>query len=371
MNQHIPWEKLAEYFAGEMSGEEMEEMKIWIKSDPEREKKIDFLYQVWEESEQLPYKLNVDQAWRALEGKIDETDVVSPGRELKVVSQTGNKNSIRFNRFNRKVKKSGITQKIALIAASVLIILTAGFFTHQFYLGIEEAQNNEEVAYEVLTTRDGQRAVYTLNDGSRVTLHAGSRLEIPVNFNSDNRDLILEGEAYFEVASKPEIPFIVHSDNSYTRVLGTKFLVQAWPNEDRHVGVYVTEGTVAFGENKESETEADSEVIIRQNEMAHLASGSTPQVQTITDLSWHLGWTEGRLRFENRQLSEIIPRLERWYAVEICTADSSIDEIRLTAEIDYSQPMMEVLTGIALTLDLEIEEGNRTYTFYSADDQQR
>jgi transmembrane sensor len=371
MNQQIPWEKLAEYFAGEMSGEEMEEMKIWIKSDPEREKKINALYQIWEESEQLPYKLDVDQAWGTLEDRMDESERVSSGEVHKIITQATADKNVRINRINRKVRNSGISQKIALIAASILIILTAGFFSHQYYLGIEEAQFNEEIVYEELTTRDGQRAVYTLNDGSRVTLHAGSRLQIPVNFNRNNRDLILEGEAYFEVASNPEIPFVVHSDNSYTRVLGTKFLLQAWPNEGRHVGIYVTEGSVAFGEKKNEEADSDSEVIIEQNEMAHLSAGNEPEVQTIRDLTWHLGWTEGRLVFENRKLSEILPRLERWYVVEIQTADSSIDEIRLTAEIDYSQPMMEVLTGIALSLDLEIEEGNRTYTFYSADDQRQ
>ena len=368
MNQNISWEKLARYFAGEMSGEEMEEMKVWIKSDPVREKKIEFLFQIWQESEKLPYQLDVDRAWGTLEGKMDEADMVSSREVQNIVSQSDNKNSIRINRFKSKVKKSGISQKIALVAASVMIILTAGFFTHQYYLGIEEAQNNEEIVYEVLTTQDGQRAVYTLNDGSTVTLHAGSRLEIPANYNRNNRDLILEGEAYFEVASNPEIPFIVHSANSYTRVLGTKFLIQAWPNEIRHVGVYVTEGTVAFGEKKDLEAESDAEVIIEQNEMAHLSAGNSPEVQTISDLSWHLGWTEGRLVFEDRELREILPRLERWYAVNIETAESSIDDIKLTAEIDYSQPMMEVLYGIALSLNLEIEEENRTYTFFKADD---
>ncbi len=369
MNQQIPWEKLARYFAGEMTGEEMEEMKIWIKSDPVREKKIDVLFQIWQESEQLPYKLDVDHAWGTLEDSINESERALSEEIRKTDSQTENINSIRLKRFKSKVKKSGLSQKIALIAASVMIILTAGFFTHQYNLGIEEAQNNEEIVYEELTTRDGQRAVYTLNDGSRVTLHAGSRLEVPANFNRNNRNLVLEGEAYFEVASNPEIPFIVHSDNSYTRVLGTKFLIQAWPDEGRRVGVYVTEGTVAFGEKINSEAESSDEVIIEQNEMAHLTAGSAPEVQTISDLSWHLGWTEGRLVFEDRELRDILPRLERWYAVEILTANSSIDEIRLTAEIDYSQPMMEVLTGIALSLDLEIEEGNRTYTFYPADDE--
>jgi transmembrane sensor len=369
MNQHIPWEKLARYFAGEMTGEELEVMKNWIESDPEIERNVDSLKQIWEESEQLPYQLNVDDAWSTLESKMDKSDKTSDTHFAETASERKeSKKGITLHRFNKSVKKAGHTgQKIALVAASIMIILTAGYFSHHYYLELQDKENQVEVAMEELMTRDGQRAVYTLNDGSRVTLHAGSRLEVPANFNRESRELHLEGEAYFEVTPDAENPFIVHSGDSYTRVLGTKFLVQAWPGNNKLAEVFVTEGKVAFGGKQEAESSSLQEVIIEQNEMAVLSADTEPVVQSISDLSWHLGWIEGRLVFENRQISEILPRLERWYAVDIQTASPSIDEIRLTAEIDYSQPMMEVLTGIALSLDLEIERKDRTYTFYRAE----
>jgi ferric-dicitrate binding protein FerR (iron transport regulator) len=149
-------------------------------------------------------------------------------------------------------------------------------------------------------------------------------------------------------------------------VLGTKFLVQAWPEEGRNVEVVVEEGKVALGEKRPGSPAEQREVIIERNQKGVMTAGFGLEVSDVADLHWHLGWTEGRLVFEDRQLSEIIPRLERWYAVDIQAANNEIAEKRLTAEIDYSQPMMEVLMGIALSLDLEIERDGRTFIFRSA-----
>ena len=333
-------------------------MESWLKADPEREKQVEKLNEIWNESGSLPYRLDVDEAWKTLEGKMDQYGKVSDS------GVTEKRRIVSIERLHKPVKKSGTKgRRMAMIAASVLIMLSAGFFTHHYIQELQEAEKTEELAFEELTTRDGERAIYSLSDGSKVILHAGSRLEVPVNFNKNNRELFLEGEAYFEVTHDPDKPFMVNSEEAYTRVLGTKFLVQAWPDEGRNVEVIVEEGKVALGESLSSPASTQQEVIISRHQKGVLAAGASPSVHEVTDLHWHLGWTEGRLVFEDRQLSEIIPRLERWYAVDIQTANDEISEKRLTAEIDYSQPMMEVLKGIALSLDLEIERDGRTFIF--------
>lgn len=365
MNQNIPWEKLARYFAGELTREETKRMETWIKADPEREKQVNFLYKVWEESESLPYRLNVDEAWGSLEEKMDQWDKLGKKIDRSASREFYSSKVSALRKVERSAKKPGsIGRRIAMIAASVLIVLSAGLFTHHYYLEQQEAEAAEELAIEELTTRDGERAIYALSDGSRVILHAGSRIEVPVNFNMENRELYLEGEAYFEVAHNADKPFVVRSGEAYTRVLGTKFLVQAWPEESSQVEVIVEEGKVALGEYRSvSSTAQQQEVIITRHQKGIVGSGAGPAVSEVTDLSWHLGWTEGRLVFEDRQLSEILPRLERWYAVEIRAETEQIAGKKLTAEIDYSQPMMEVLKGIALSLELEFEQEGRTFTF--------
>jgi len=371
MNRNIPWETLARYFAGELTTEESEKMETWIKADPEREEQVRYLYRIWEESEVLPYELDVDIAWETLEGNIERFDKRLQTLDQSATGEMKKKRLSDLRVLEKSAQKPGrIGRRIVMVAASVLIILSAGFFTHNYYLELQEAEKAGELAVEELTTRDGERAIYSLSDGSRVILHAGSRLEVPVNFNNENRELFLEGEAYFEVSHDPDKPFVVNSEEAYTRVLGTKFLVQAWPEESRNVEVIVEEGRVALGDKRTISTTAQQEVVITLNQKGVLTAEDGPSVFDVTDLHWHLGWTEGRLVFEDRQLSEILPRLERWYAVEINSETDEIAEKRLTAEIDYSQPMTEVLMGIALSLDLEIDKEDRKITFRASGDQQ-
>lgn len=363
MKNEKSWEQLAKYFAGELSKEENQKMETWIKSDPNREEEINRLYEVWEESGNVS-NLDVDEAWLALSGNIDAFE--KSKREYK--SGIENYRNYRLPNQNAEsvIRPEIKWRRLMLVAATVLIIATAGYFS--FYIQTKNRATEEaRIENRVFVTRNGERATYILSDGSKVMLHAGSRLEIPDNYNSNIRELFLEGEAYFEVTHDEQKPFIVHSESAYTRVLGTRFLVQAWPESD-DIEVVVSEGKVAFGNRQDNEVKAENEVLITRNRMGIIPKGQDPIVADVSDLSWYMGWTEGRLEFENRSLSEVLPRLERWYDIDIRVEDESIRRKKITAEIDYSQSMSEVLQGIALTLELEVERSNRTFTFRSLSD---
>lgn len=362
MEQNMPWEQLAQYFAGELTREESQKLNSWIKADPERKEQVQKLYQIWKESGNIPYTLNIEEAWQALSNGMDKLEqkerqagniLAGSGRFEQVTGKPGP--------GSREILRSGRgVRRVFIAAAAAVILLTAGLFTyfnHSF-----ESSKTVEVARKQLTAGEGERAIYMLSDGSKVTLHAGSRLEVPIQYNADSRELFLEGEAYFEVTHDPAKPFIVHTEHAYTHVLGTKFLVQAWDDAGGRVEVVVAEGKVAFGDSC-SKGSSTREVILTENQKGLLAGDEDPVLTNNIDLDWYLGWTQGQLAFNNRPLGEIIPRLERWYVLDIQTEDERIDAKRLTAEIDYSQPMGEVLKGIALSLDLEFEKEGRNVTF--------
>ncbi len=334
-------------------------MREWIKADPVREEQIEQLYQIWKESGKLPYSINTDQSWDRLSASMYEMEK----DDAKPVVQKGK--LVRLQ-GSEKLRKAGVgLRRAVLVAAAVLITLTAGLLTYQQYHNIAEPAITEQ-QHRVIMTRDGERASYLLSDGTRVMLHAGSRIEIPENYNEENRELYLEGEAFFETVHNPEKPFIVHSGESYTRVVGTAFLVQAWPGAENHqIEVVVSEGRVLFGSNHTGDEESANEVLLSQNQRGQLMAGSTtPVVDEIEDLGWYLGWTEGRLVFENRELREVLPRLERWFDISIELSDEQIASSKITAEIDYTLPMSDVLNGIAMSLSLEVERrGDRNYVF--------
>jgi transmembrane sensor len=358
---NLPWEKLAQYFAGELTGEESRKMETWENADPERKKQIEKLYKIWTESESFPYHLNTDEAWQRLSASIDNSE------RYKAKVAAGSEHSLELYPMasSAKFRKAGVfARRVVLVAAAVLIAVTTILLTlhHQ---SVQEAGLSDEVMNRVIMTRDGERASFLLSDGSRVVLHAGSRIEIPEDYNTDLREMHLEGEAYFETAHNPDKPFIVHSRNAYTRVVGTRFLVQAWPESGQNVEVIVTEGKVLFGGQLTAGINREpTEVLVSQNQRAILTGDAEFVVEKMDDLDWYLGWTEGRLVFNNRELQEVLPRLERWYNITIEVADESIKSQKITAQIDYSLPMSDVLHGMALTLGLEIEKGeNRKYLF--------
>ena len=364
MNKKMPWIQLARYFSGELHREEKKEMENWIKADPERAKQVNELYHIWNESEIPPYELSVDDAWAKLSKSMDSIEKRKKDKKIQTSVQnyrTSCKSLTAHNHRTKKRQQFGRTRRLIIAAASILILISAGLYS--YYLSTE--QNMETIAEDrtVLTTEYGERATYSLSDGSRVILHAGSRLEIPESYNNENRELYLEGEAYFEAAHNPEKPFIVHSHHSYTKVVGTQFLVQAWKAETDQIEVVVSEGRVLFGDSRSLDTENVKEVMVSENQRAVITGDKAPLVTYVDDINWYLGWTDGKLVFEDRPLGEVLPRLERWYNLEIIALDEEISEKRITAEIDYTLSMSEVLHGLAMAFDLEMERDNRTITF--------
>lgn len=362
MNREALWEDLARYFSGELGAEEKEQLETWIKEDPEREKKVQALYVIWEESGSLPYQLDVEKSWNTLSWNMDRLD-----RESRAAFQNNLGNELQVNRhklytqlhhFKKRRRVGSVTRQVVMAAVAATVLLTAGLFTFNNY----SAEIGESLGSREFVARNGEQLNFKLNDGSNVILHAGSRLEIPLQFNEKDRELFLEGEAYFEVAHNAAKPFTVHSESSQIRVLGTKFLVQAWSDTRNQVEVVVADGKVAFGSDRESDTSDGTEVILTRNQRGILANNKVTVLDNA-DMDWYMGWTRGTLIFNDRQLREIIPKLERWYDVEIKTKDEQISAHTLTAEIDYKQPMGEVLEGIAIALDLDLEKTDRTFTF--------
>ncbi len=358
MDQQISWEQLAKYFADELNRETHSKIASWIKADPQREAKVNKLYDIWQESGELPYQLDEDAAWKSLSQNMDKLD----NAPINVRRQnSGAAGRVRFL-HEKKNRTADHTARRVMMTAAAAILLVVGLFA---YYGSLNNSGEPDIGIRELVAGKGERATYVLNDSTRIMLHAGSRLEVPLNFNIDRREIYLEGEAYFEVTHDPAKPFIVRSRDAYTQVLGTKFLVQAWSEkkDDDRIEVVVSEGKVALGNNSSGDTGTTHEAIVTRNQKGVLSGREGPSVTDNVDLEWYLGWTEDRMFFDNRPLSEIIPRLERWYDVDIKAADQQIISEKLTAEVDVSQSMGEVMRNIALSLDLKVEKEGRVVTF--------
>ena len=187
---------------------------------------------------------------------------------------------------------------------------------------------------------------------------------VSANFVSGKREVYLEGEAQFAVASDTSRPFIVRTSGVEVEVVGTVFGVRAYEDDER-TEVAVAEGEVVF---RPSEARAATDtVVLREN---HLGIVSGRLVQAERDgvvIGDHLGWTDGRLVFSDAPFDEVIRRLERWYDldIELEIPSAAIDRLNATFE---REPLDQVLGEISLALRLRYRKRGEAIIFYRQPD---
>lgn len=185
--------------------------------------------------------------------------------------------------------------------------------------------SNEKLEFNTIHVPFGKSVTLVLSDGSKTIINAGSSLRYPKTFlEGKGREVYLEGEAYFEVASNPEEPFKVISNHIKTQVLGTKFNVSAYP-KDRNENIVLLEGSVQV-----STVELDQERILEPNEMAVFQKSKNSLHSAKTNAMNHIAWTKGIMLFRNEKFSTIQRKLERHYNIEINCKDKDLLEQSFT-----------------------------------------
>ncbi|HEX3006280.1 MAG TPA: FecR family protein [Bacteroidales bacterium] len=130
--------------------------------------------------------------------------------------------------------------RILRTAAIWAVLVSLGAFTTWLVLKEKKTPVNN---YCTVHTPLGSKMRMELQDGTVVWLNAGSNLKYPVNFSDKQRDVYLSGEAFFDVASNKEWPFVVHTNELNVKAVGTSFNVKAYPNE-KSVTTTLVEGIV-------------------------------------------------------------------------------------------------------------------------------
>jgi len=197
--------------------------------------------------------------------------------------------------------------------------------------------NSEGQVASTLVAPLGARVSFSLPDGTKGWLNSGSSLEYSLPFNN-NRNVNLIGEAWFNVAHDKSHPFEVSAGKSKVKVLGTKFNLNAFP-DDEYIEVVLQEGKVEF-----SVTGSASSVQMKPNERLTFSDGAISI--GITDASIHSAWTEGKLVFKGEPMMEVIRRIERWYNVDVELKDEELESyiIRGTFQDDSLEDVFRYLS---------------------------
>lgn len=351
MDKHLDWNKILRYLSGESSFSEKLEITKWMESNPENEEFIQFLELIWQMEPAKRKNIDVDSAWERFHSKYSLGDEVK-GNE----SDASGSNFLQSPKLQVQSKKKATNwiRYVALAASFLLAILISLQFVNNVVVEDDQIVS-DEVEFRELKTEKGQRTRIILTDGSVIHLNGDSYLRIPRRFMAgEDREVHLDGEAYFEIASSEDVRFRVFAGETVTTVLGTRFNVRSY-EEEEDVTVVVTSGKVSFGTMNENEVEP---AILTNNYKGVIANGGNPEVSYVDDLRIYYGWTEGELIFERERLPQMVTKLERWFGIDIEV--DGLDEIhlekRLTTSFSERQPVEDVLQSISLVLNLSYEK---------------
>lgn len=190
--------------------------------------------------------------------------------------------------------------------------------------------NSDKLAYNTLKIPFGKKFRLQLSDGTMVHINSGSTLKYPVKFIAgENRQVYLDGEAFFDVAKDKKHPFIVNADNLNVRVLGTHFNVSNYP-EDTFTDVVLVEGSVGMYSSNE-EFNADKSTILKPGYKGSFnkENASIFTRQVITEI--YTSWIDGGLTFRNMTFKNIITKLERRYNVTIINKNEKLANEKFNA----------------------------------------
>jgi len=335
MEHESDWERVARYVAGECPRDEAIETERWIEADPARREVAGQLRAVWAKADVAPAGWDADAAWQSVEQRLEQMplarSVLGPDRRP----------AVRWR------------LRVAAAAAVVLLAIGASLLYTQFGPGSKQSPTVSPVAMRDYVTPSGARAELNLSDGTQVMLGVASRLRVPTDYGVRDRQVFLEGEAYFDVRHDPARTFLVRTSGTVIQDLGTRFGIRAY-SDDRAVQVVVAEGRVTLQGTP-----------LAQGQLGRAAGGGPVAVKTGVDVDRYLAWTQGRLVFDNTPLREALPQLDRWYDLDFRLGDSTLRGLPVTATFK-NQPTDEVLDLLALTLGLRQERHGRVVTLYPA-----
>lgn len=238
-------------------------------------------------------------------------------------------------------------------AAALFLLITSAalFFWKPEITGLGNSQEWQLVK----TGKEVKK--FVLADGSTVHLNAYSKLRFPQTFTGKLRDVeLLEGEAHFEVTHNPQKPFIVRSGKLSTKVLGTSFNIEIYPNESA-LKVSLIRGKIAVHHD---ELPARLDEILSPGQTLSYDRLSKKTSVGATSVSNVAAWKENSLVFNDLRLSDALDKASRYYGTDIEVAkDVDLTEKHITGEY-RQQTIDEVLSAILMVHHLNYIKKGRT-----------
>ncbi|MFA9388489.1 MAG: FecR family protein [Prolixibacteraceae bacterium] len=243
----------------------------------------------------------------------------------------------------KKTKTISIYTRLRRVAA-VAIILIASALT--IYVINSKLSPNELI---VQTNQSERGNEIVLSDGSKIWLNKNSKITYPETFKGKTRRVSLNGEAYFEIAKNPNKPFIVETDHSEVKVLGTSFNIATDSLQ--------TVTSVATGKVNVKSNYSNSSVNLLPDDMATVSKNALQKSQ-ITNPNY-LSWKTGVFHFEDTPLHDVVRDLNTFYNKTIVLKSTNQEQL-FSAHFDNTK-LEDIIEILEITLNLTILETPNNY----------
>jgi len=317
MIQENPFDEVlvSKFIAGEASPEEAILVNDWI--DASEENKI--------------YFMRLEQAWTL------EKNTSGSTRKKEMVWSALEKEK---NKTQQSKKKLGISPY--RLAAAILLLISVSAVLYFFNIS---KQNPSVIVWETRQTSN-EIAELNLPDGSAVKVNRNSVIKWQRKFDGSNREILLEGEAYFDVAHDPGKPFVITTPEVKLKVLGTAFNVLD-NKEQNEIEAIVTRGKVLM-------YTPEHQIIIEAGMKGIYHKQTKALVLVKTKSNNSIAYATHSLSFSSTTLKDVSDQLSKAYGVKFVFENKKIQECRLTTEYQDK--------SLAFIMDVISESLNLIYT---------
>ena len=204
-----------------------------------------------------------------------------------------------------------------------------------------------------LIVPNGKRSTLILEDGTKLWVNAGTRVVYPSVFESNKREIYVDGEVYLDVAPDIKRPFIVSTNRMNVKVLGTSFNVMAYEKDKLHSVVLVSGSVRVKTDNKQSGE-------LKPNNMFTYEDGVSNIKDVDTD--YYVSWKDGLYSYNIESLSVVLGRLSRYYGKKMHYDEASISELKCSGKLDMQENLDVIMTGLSETAPITFVKNNDEYT---------
>jgi transmembrane sensor len=315
---------ITRYLANEASREDIRQLEAWMDASEANKKYFEGIRFAHDKAvaSRPVIAFDADKAWNRMHEKM-HNKVVQPKPEIKRIAV--------------------YQQTWFRVAASFTLFVGLSWSVFWSFNKIKESQVITVAAVEQVTNT-------TLADQSKVVLNRKSKIACSKGFGKTNREVSLEGEAFFDIRHDTILPFVVKTDETFIKDVGTSFNIKSYPDSTL-IKVYVKSGIVHFySADNPGISLLPGEVGIYDKVTSTFHKVETLETQTIS-------YINRVFVFNKTHLADALEQLNKMYGEQIQLNDPMLSNMEIT--VTFENESLENIAGIiAETLGLKVVKQN-------------